>query len=261
VTDNHGTQRDGPPITELPKIVVYDYTSRSQKHVLAGHESYVVWTAFSPDDCLIASTSHDGTCRIFDAVTGDCRHIINLIDGQCSSGAWSPDSKHITTSGRGRRVSAESGTVESYLMMTVISVKTGKEVASFKHGNPNPRHCLIAWSSRGDIALTQDTDIWIWQPFEDQISSCFSLDVEDRILRRYASFAQISWTRDGKLLIVMCGDGTVEIWDRDADVKWTLQRPQGLTTERFGQAFTWLEQHRTLMCMNGDGSLRFYRLE
>jgi hypothetical protein len=263
VTDNHNTQQGSRPAAELPKIVVYDFTNERQKHVLSGHEDLVIWTAFSPDDNQIASASWDGTYRLFDTVTGECKHIIGPIDGQCTSGAWSPDSKHIVVCGNGKRISKDTGAIESYSIIAVFSAITGEEVARFKHEDPKSRPGHVAWSSRNDIALTRrhETNIWIWKPFEHEISSSFSLKIEKPIMKSFASFSKISWARDGKLLIAMGGDGTIEVWDRDANVKWTLQRPQGLDTKRFGQSFFWLEQHQILMSLNGDGYLRFFRLD
>ncbi|KEQ68821.1 WD40 repeat-like protein [Aureobasidium namibiae CBS 147.97] len=261
VTNNHGLQRGGRPLAELPEIVVYDYALKSTKFVLAGHGGYIVWTSFSPDGRYIASASHEGTCRIFDSTTGDCRHKVDLMDGQCSSGAWSPDSQHIAICGKDKRIATETGVAASLLVTVVISVETGKQVASFDHGDPSSRHSSIAWSSRNDIAITQDTDIYFWDPFSDNTMHSFSIDVEGRMLKTYAGFSQISWSADGKRLIVMCGDGTIEVWDRDANVRWRVQRPQGLTTKRFGQGFHWLEKLQMLICLNGDGYLRSYTFE
>jgi len=261
VTNNHGLQRGGRPLPELPEIVVYDSTLGSKQFVLTGHEGYIVWTSFSPDGCSIASASHDGTCMIFDSATGDCRHKVDLMDGQCSSGAWSPDSQHIAICGKDKRIAAETGVTGSLLFTVVVSVETGKQVARFTYEDPASRHSSIAWSSRKDIAITQDTDLYIWDPFSNNTIHCFSIDVDSRMLKTFASLSQITWTADGARLIVMCGDGTIEVWDRDANVRWRLQRPQGLTTKRFGQGFCWLERFGMLMCLNGDGYLRFYTLE
>ncbi|THZ96579.1 WD40 repeat-like protein [Aureobasidium pullulans] len=263
VIDNHNTQQGSRSAAKLPKIVVYDFANKRQKHVLTGHEDLVVWTAFSPDDSQVASASYDGSYRLFDTVTGDCRHVIGPIDGQCTPGAWSPDSKHIIVCGNGRRTSEITGALEGYSIVAVFSAMTGEEVARFKHEDPKSRPAHVAWSSRNDIAFTRrhDTDIWIWKPFEDEIISSFSLKIEDPRMKVYASFGKISWARGGKLLIVMIGDGTLEVWDRDANVKWTLERPQGLDTKRFGQSFFWLEQHQILMSLNGDGNLRLFKLD
>ncbi|TIA11066.1 WD40 repeat-like protein [Aureobasidium pullulans] len=261
--NNHTTQRVSRAADGLPKIIVYDFVKKCQMQILSGHEDSVTWTAFSPDDSHIASASWDGTYRIFDTVTGECKHTIGPIGGQCTSGAWSPDSKHVVVCGSGRRTEEDTGTVESYSMVAVFSTATGKEVARFWHEDPKSRPGQVAWSSRNEIALTRryDADTWIWNPFEDRITSSLSLKVENPMMRAYVSPGKVAWARDGKLLILMCGDGTVEVWDRDANVKWTFQKPVGLDTKRFGQSFTWLEQHRMLMILNGDGYLRFYKLD
>ncbi|THV71639.1 WD40 repeat-like protein [Aureobasidium pullulans] len=241
--DYHTTQRGSRPAEELPKVVVYDFMNKSQKQVLSGHEDLVTWTSFSPDNSHIASASWDGTYRIFDSTTGDCKHIIGPIGGQCSSGAWSPDSAHIIVRGNGRRVSEDIGAIESYSLVAVYSAMTGEEVTQFKHRRDSrSRSGQIAWSSRDEIAISHETDIWIWKPLEDKVISSFSLSADNSMLKAFARFNKISWAKDGQLLIVMSGDHTIEVWDRVLNVKWTLQRPQGLTTKR-------------------DGYLRFYNVE
>lgn len=259
--NNHTTQRVSRPVEELPKVVVYDFINKSQKQVLSGHEDLVTWTSFSPDNSHIASASWDGTYRIFDSTTGDCKHIIGPIGGQCSSGAWSPDSAHIIVRGNGRRASEDTGAIESYSLVAVYSAMTGEEVTQFKHRDSRSRSGQIAWSSRDEIAISHETDIWIWKPFEDKVISSFSLSAGNSMLKAFARFNKISWAKDGQLLIVMSGDSTIEVWDRVLNVKWTLQRPQGLTTKRHGQSFIWLERHQRLMCLNSDGFLRFYNLD
>lgn len=98
------------------------------------------------------------------------------IDGQCTSGAWSPDSKHIVVCGNGRRTLEETGVVESYSIVAVFSAATGKEVARFEHEHAKSRPGNVAWSFRNDIVVTRrhDTDVWIWKLFEDDISTSLS---------------------------------------------------------------------------------------
>jgi WD40 repeat protein len=252
----NGSTQSGPrPAADLPKIIVYDMVNRCQKYVLSGHEDAIMWTAFSPDSQYIATAAWDGTFRIFSVSTGDCKHVIGPTGGQCWSGVWSPDSKHVLLCGMSR-VSENS---ETYV--AVHSVETAEQVNRLRHDEL--RHWVrnAAWSPKGEIAVVgEDNHVWVWEPFENNTVSIFRVKVEDRIMERFAAVSDVQWEDQGELLIARAGDGTIEIWNRVENTKWRVQRSEGSEIDRSIGLVRWAKEDRTLRTFSRDGLMRSYRL-
>lgn len=255
VIQNGSTQSGPRPPADLPKIIVYDVANKCQKHLLGGHEDAIMWTAFSPNGQYIATAAWDGTFRIFDASTGDCKHVIGPTGGQCWSGAWSSDSKHVVLCGMAKQETRNE------TFVAVYSAETAQQVNRFQ--NDQLRHWVrcVAWSARGEIAIVHEkNNVWIWQPFEDKTVSSFKVKADDFMMERYAAVSQVQWASGGEILIAQAGDGTLEMWDRVKNIKWRLQRPEGSGKERGIGMFRWVEKDKTLRTFSRDGFMRAYRL-
>lgn len=255
VIQNGSTQSGTRPPADLPKVIVYDVVNNCEKYVLGGHEDAIMWTAFSPDGQYIATAAWDGTFRIFGVSTGDCKHIIGPTGGQCWSGAWSPDSKHVVLCGMTNQES------KNETFVAVYSAETAQQVNRFR--NDELKHWVrcVAWSPRGEIAIVhEENNVWIWEPFEDKTVSSFKVKVDDWIKKRYAAVSQVQWVNEGEMLVARAGDGTIEVWDRVKNIKWRLQRPEGSGKERGIGIFRWVKKDKTLRTFSRDGSMRSYRL-
>ncbi|CAD0106104.1 unnamed protein product [Aureobasidium uvarum] len=252
---NESTQSGPRAPADLPKVIVYDMVNKCEKHVLGGHEDAIMWTAFSPDSQYIATAAWDGTFRIFDVSTGDCKHVIGPTGGQCWSGAWSPDSKHVLLCGMANQDS------RGETFVAVYSAETAEQVNRFR--NEQLRHWVrcVAWSDRGEIAIVHETNnVWIWEPFEDKTIGNFKVKVDDRMRERYAAVSAVQWVSGGEILVARAGDDTVEIWNRVENVKWRIQRPEGSGIERGIGMLRWSRGDRALRSFGRDGVMRSYHL-
>jgi WD40 repeat protein len=264
LTCNETTQRGTRDAELLPHIIVWDLREGVQKHSLGGHQDAIMWTAFSPDDQYFASASWDGTFRIYETTTGECKHIIGPTGSQCWSGCWSPDSKHIVLCGMAAEESVdekEETRRKSYTLVAVYSIETGEKIAQFDRDNL--RHWVrnISWSPLGDeIAFAHEGEVWIWKPYDDKIITRFKVKVESRIMVHFASIRKIAWARGGRFWLQTCGDETVEVWDREDNVRWRFERPREAKVPRHAMGIHWFEDTRTVMSLHGDGSLRFWTL-
>lgn len=252
---NESTQSGPRPAADLPKIMVYDMVNKCQKYIVGGHEDAIMWTAFSPDSQFIATAAWDGTFRISSVSTGDCKHVIGPTGGQCWSGAWSPDSKHVLLCGMSREGSS------SETFVAVYSAETGQQVNRLKDDQLQHWVRRVDWSARGELAIVGEKNhVWIWEPFEDKIISTFKLKVEDGLMERFAAVSDAQWANEGSLLIARARDGTIEMWDRMANTKWRLQRPEGSGTERNVGVVRWVKEDRCLRTFSRDGFMRSYRI-
>lgn len=252
---NESTQSGLRPAADLPKIIVYDMVNKCQKYILGGHEDAIMWTAFSPDSQYIATAGWDGTFRIYSISTGECKHVIGPTGGQCWSGAWSPDSKHVLLCGMAREETS------SETFVAVYSADTAQQVNRLKDDQLKHWVRRVDWSARGELAIVgEQNHVWIWEPFSDKIVSTFGLKVEDRLMERFAAVSDVQWADEGELLIARAGDGTIEIWDRMANTKWRLQRPEGSGPERSVGVVRWVKEDRTLRTFSRDGFMSSYRI-
>jgi len=261
LTKNQSTQDGNRPPSELPHIGIFDIGSHKFTHNVGGHEDAIMWTSFSPNDQYFASASWDGTFRICYTGTGACKHIIGPTGGQCWSGAWSPDSRHILLCGMANTHSEGVGNGGRGPLVGVYCVETGEQIARFKH--ERLRHWVreVAWSSRGDIAIAHAGELWVWNPFEDVLVTSFAVKVATPLMRVFAGTTRPIWAEGGKLLLHRNEDGTVEVWDRDRNVKWRMQRPKGAGAKQYTKGLHWAEKEKMVISFDGDGSLRFYKLE
>jgi WD40 repeat protein/3',5'-cyclic AMP phosphodiesterase CpdA len=78
-------------------VVLADLATGQPLRVLAGHTSGVSGVAFSPDGALIATSSYDGTARIWETATGRPRGTFAGHRGRVYGVAFSPDGTLIAT--------------------------------------------------------------------------------------------------------------------------------------------------------------------
>lgn len=77
------------------EIIVYDIRQQREHLRLQDHTDAIMWVGSSPDDNLLASSSWDGTVKLWNLNDGTMLH--SLFNGGCQSwaGAFSPDGKLI----------------------------------------------------------------------------------------------------------------------------------------------------------------------
>jgi hypothetical protein len=80
--------------------------------------------------------------------------------------------------------------------------------------------------------------------------------------RLFAGFLEVAWVDGGKKLLVRCHDNTIFVWDRERNVKWRFQRPDGTELPHTGSGFAYVGDGESgmVVALNGDGKVRFWKL-
>lgn len=285
---NQTTQHGMRPAYELPQIVIAairptnpsnsdhnesDEQSLQTLKILQGHTDLILSVVFSPDGKRVASASWDQTFRIWSVETGECLHSIGPSGSQNWGVSFTPSGDHVLLSGGGRDKSSP---------LALHNTATGGEVSRLHYPEIDRRIRRAAIHPDGKCAaVINGISILLWDltpvsncPKGDDPSSnaieIFKLAnpyQEDpksplRMFVAFASFADVSWVDGGKKLLVRGGDSTIFVWDRERNVKWRFQRPDGLELPGFCSDFVYLDdgESGTIVALNGDRRVRFWKL-
>lgn len=178
----------------------------SASHVrltLNGHTKQVWSVAWSPDGKRLASGSHDGTARVWDAASGKELLTLNGNAGYVSSVAWSPDGKRLATG-------------DQALTAHVWDATSGQELLTLK-GHTGALES-VAWSPDGKRLGTASRDgtAKVW----DAVSGHELLTLEGHMAQVFS----VAWSPDGKRLAIGTAHGTLQVYAMDPHLLLHLAR-------------------------------------
>lgn len=288
---NESTQQGMRPADELPQISIAaigsSYSSFGESdaesssrargehletlQVLRGHTDAISSVAFSPNGKFVASASWDQTFRIWSVATGECLHKIGPTGAQNWAVAFTPSSDHVVLSGGGKR--------DKPSPLALYNMATGEEVSRLHYPDLNSWLRTIAINPDGkSAAVINGISLLLWDFTqtnidEDQPDNAVEIlrladpDHEAgrgaaRMLRTFASFIDVSWVDGGKKLLVRANDNTILVWDRERNVRWRLQRPDGVELPSFDTEFAYTDDgdNGGILSLDGDMRVRFWKL-
>jgi len=292
LSKNETTQHGMRPDDQLPQIVIAGVRSNDDTggdcdvednqetkgddlqtlKVLKGHTDMILSAAFSPNGKLVASASWDQTFRIWSAETGECLHTIGPTGNQNWVVAFTPSCEHVLLSGGGGR--------DKPSPLALYNTATGEEVSRLQHPDLESWLRNIAIHPDGkSAAVINGISVLLWdltqtntddgQPASNaiEILKIANPDQEAgrgqaRMFRSFASFIDVSWVDGGKKLLVRANDNTVFVWDRERNVKWRLQRPDGVELPSFDTDFAYVGDGDSgmVVALDGDMRVRFWKL-
>lgn len=186
-------QAERPYVVEAEAALYAAVFAHRELAVLEGHEGPVRSTAFSRDGRQIATTSADGTVRVWDVAN---RHEIVALRGVqgpiFNSATFSADGRHVLTA-------SSDGTARLW------DAATGVELAVVG------RHELGIWSAAFSadggrvVTASQDHTAQLWQAASGQ---------ELKVLQGHEQDVRsAAFSRDGNLVVTASSDGTARLWD------------------------------------------------
>jgi WD40 repeat protein len=171
---------------------VWDARTGAQLAVLAGHDSYLFFAAYSPDGTRIATASRDKTARVWDARSGAQLVVLSGHDDLVLSAMFSPDASRIVTASTDKTA-------------RIWDAKTGAQLAVLSgHGK---LLTFAAYSPDGaDIVTTSsDKTARIWDANTGALRAVLAGHGD--------SVRSAAYSPDGKRIVTSSYDKTARIWD------------------------------------------------
>ena len=160
--------------------------------VFFGHTDYVLQASWNPDKSKIVTGGHDGTARIWDAITGQELHRLDGHARAVGQTSWNRDGTKILTG-------SDDGTVH------IWDAATGQPLVSLDGHTGAIAHA--SWNGDGTKIFTSSADgtARIW----DAATGKELLPLDGHT----GQIKQASWNRDGTKILTSSYDGTARIWD------------------------------------------------
>ncbi|PWY81303.1 WD40 repeat-like protein [Aspergillus eucalypticola CBS 122712] len=250
LSQNETTQHELRDPALLPCVNLWDMQSRSLRHRLLGHTDSIMWAGMSPDNTLVASIAWDGTARVWNANSGDCVHVFGFGDCQLWSGAFSPDSKYLAVS---------QGSPRTHIH--VYDFQTGQSVSRFDGFRHWAR--TLAWSPDGTvIAAGGDSGtVRLWDPLTGEEQMQWRLAFEDPVMRSFAGIQSVQFVDGGRKLVFRTGEGTVETYDFQSNLKQQFTRGAGYKIDTSPEGRMAVSSDAQLLVVpDADGVLRLWNL-
>lgn len=167
---------------------------RRVSYTLDGHTKQLYSVGFNSDGTRMLTTSHDGTAKVWDTMTGtELLTLTGHKKTQVTSGDFSPDGLLIATAGLWDE------------MVKIWRAKTGKEILSYTGHNKGVK--TVEFSPDGQTVLSGAGDGVVngWNP--DTGEEKFSLDAHAN------SVESAHYSTDGKSIVTASHGYGVKVWD------------------------------------------------
>ncbi|NEP57106.1 MAG: TIR domain-containing protein [Symploca sp. SIO2G7] len=183
-----------PPAPELRQQVqaTLQRTTNEVQEInrLQGHKNALVSVSFSPDGQYVATTSEDGTARLWD-LQGNQKALFQGHQGKVLGVSFSPDGQYVATT-------SEDGTARLWDLQ-------GNQKALFQGHDPELPVMSIAFSPNGQSLATASLDgtVRLWDLQGNQKA----------VFEESDGVMSVAFSPNGQSLATASFDGTARLWD------------------------------------------------
>lgn len=243
---------------KIADLIVWDALNWKEIYVLNGHGGPIMWSGYSPDGKLIASSSWDQKVRIWSAKSGELIYTLHDdASNQSWTGRFSPDSSMIAVgNGDGylRIWETQTGTLKSKLCFQNRSAE-GKIHSGWTRGiawSPNSK-IIFAGHDRGLAGvfdIVHGTEI---QRFEQEARSDTSLPREVQ---------QVHMSADGNRLAFKLAAAEIVVYDIERNERWSVVQALDPEMREPAHSFMSFGDDKGHLIFSGDldGKLRVWNL-
>jgi WD40 repeat protein len=189
---------DENQVSKPKEVIVYDTTNGRVKSILRGHTDEITSIEFGPDGKWLASASHEGTLKLWNAANGE--ELFNL-KGHASGVvdiAISADGRQLASSSRDQTVKLWNTT-------------TGEELLTLKGHTSEVTGVAFSPDGKRLASASADKTVKVWNT---------TIGLETLTLNGHLSATvSVSFSAEGSRLISSDRDGIVKVWETTADTK------------------------------------------
>lgn len=156
------------------------------------HKAAVTSVRYSPDGKLIASSSDDGTIKVWDRSTGDLKITFEGHQRGVSDISWIRDSKHIAS-------------VSDDKTIRIWSIEKEWEIRRLRG---HTHHIItVCFNHKGNLLATggADENVLIWDTLQGRLMKTLAAHADP--------VSSVAFSHDGTVLVSASHDGLLRIWD------------------------------------------------
>jgi WD40 repeat protein/serine/threonine protein kinase/DNA-binding XRE family transcriptional regulator len=256
-----GTSPERSVLLALEALEKYPYTWQAERalgeivhefrlrHMLSAHTAIVSDVGWSPDEKYLASSSRDGTVRIWDTTSWTESLVIQthaafdpgFTDSQSGTGesgvrtvVWSPDGKQIVTLGN-----TDNNAI-------VWDIKTGEKITSFILHQDWVLSASWSPDSKSVVSSGKDGSIFIWDSTSGKVKVEFS--------RQSAPIQTVGWSPNGRQIVTAGDAGLIKLWDAKTGAELNvLTGHEGIVWN-----VSWSPNGTQLASAGEDGTIRIW---
>ena len=183
----------------LAVVRVWDVATGNERHLLRGHSRHVWSVDFAPDGSTLASSAADGTVRLWDVFTGECKAVLSYPFG------GHPGFESVQFSPDGKTLAAGGGLLLTPGLVKLWDAATHEEIAAFRAHDLSIECIAFAPDGKRLATGAQDNRAKLWEIPSGREVGTFT--------GHGGWVTSLAFSGDGTLLATSSPDRTVRLWD------------------------------------------------